>query len=374
MNAIIVISRILIGALFVFSGFVKAVDPIGSQIKLEDYFEAMGLMSLEPQALWMSMLLNTAEIVLGLMLFLNSYPKLALYGSVALMLFFTPLTFWLAVANPVSDCGCFGDAITLTNWQTFWKNIAIDGVLLLLYVGRKQLKPRVNSVKQFAITTLSLLIAFGFQFYNLNNLPIIDFRPYKVGNNIAELMKSPKDAPKDIYKTSLFYKNSKTGERKEFTLENAPYEDSLTWAYDTTINILVSKGYEPPIHDFKITLLDGTDITSQVLADTTPVFILVAYDLLLSDLSNSADIYRLKQYADSKNVGFVVFTASGETDINSVKSQFPEGIPYFNADKKVLRTIIRANPGLVLLKGGTVVEKWHHRNIPEEKRLDKLLN
>jgi len=373
MNAIIVISRLLIGALFIFSGFVKAIDPVGSQIKFEDYFEAMGLTALSPYALTLALLMTAAEVLLGFMLFLNAFPKLAMYGSIVLMVVFTPLTLWLAVSNAVSDCGCFGDAVKMTNWQTFWKNIVIDGFLLVLFASRKQIRSRITPLKQVGITAFIAFIAFGFQYYNLQNLPIIDFRPYKDGNNIADLMKTPEGAPKDVYKTSLFYKNIKTGESKEFTLENAPYTDSLAWAYDTTINVLISKGYKPPIHDFKITMIDGTDITEQVLSDPTPVLVVVSYDLLSANLKNTADLYRLQQYATSKKIGFVCFTASGEADINSVKAQYPEGMPFFNADRKVLRTIMRSNPGVMLLKKGTVVKKWHHKNIPDTDELDDLL-
>ncbi len=371
-NVIIFVSRILTGAVFIFSGTVKAVDPTGTQIKFEDYFAAMGLDALSPFALFFSLIMNAAEIIIGIMLFFNMLPKIASYGALILMLIFTPLTLWLATANPVSDCGCFGDAIKLSNWQTFGKNVIILGLLLILFFNRKQLRSSSSKSVQYITGAIAVTAAFGFQFYNLRNLPVIDFRPYKEGTNIAEKMIIPPGAPKDEYKTALYYKNIKTGKVNEFTLENAPYEDSLNWEFDTTISVLIKKGYEPPIHDFKVTTLQGIDITNFVLNDPNPTFILISYDLLQANLSDTAAFNRVKRFAKSKNKQFVCITGSGETDIDMVRSQLPEYLRFFNADKKVLKTMIRSNPGLILMKKGVIIKKWHYRNIPTLKELEKL--
>lgn len=372
MNVLVFISRLLTGVVFIFSGFVKAVDPVGSQIKFEDYLTAMGLDALMPYALAMAVLLNAAEIIIGILLVFNAFPKFASYGALLLMLVFTPLTLWLAVANPVSDCGCFGDAVKLTNWQTFWKNIIIDAFLLILFFNRKRLKSASSRGMQIGLSFFAVLLSFGFQSYNLQNLPLIDFRPYKKGANISEQMKIPEDAPKDEYETTLYYINKKSGERKAFTMENAPYEDSLKWEYDTTINILVKEGYEPPIHDFRITKTDGTDITSFVLEDKNPVFVLVSADLSKGNFEQKEALSRISEFAKSKNKGFVCFTGSGREDMEKYSEKLPEGLNFFNADKKVLKTMIRSNPGLILLKGGTIVDKWHYRNLPDSNELEKL--
>jgi len=371
-NILTFVSRILTGSVFIFSGIVKGIDPIGTQIKFEDYFSAMGLDALAPAALLFSFVMNAAEIIIGLMLFLNMLPKFATYVALLLMLIFTPLTLWLAVANPVTDCGCFGDFIKLTNWQTFWKNIVIDGFLLVLFFNRKQIESSSSRGFQYAVGVFAILFAFGFQFYNFRNLPIVDFRAYKEGANITEQMIVPEGAPKDEYKTALYYKNIKTKKIKEFTLENAPYEDSLNWEFDTTTSVLIKEGYEPPIHDFRITSLEGTDITDFVLKDETPVFVLVSYDLAHANLSDTAAFNRIAKFAISKKKQFVCFTGSGQNDIDAVKQNMPNSLRYFNADKKVLKTMIRSNPGLILLQKGTILKKWHYRNIPSNKELEKL--
>jgi len=234
MKYILIFFRILTGLVFTLSGFVKAVDPVGTQIKFEDYFYALGLEFLIPFGLILSFLLNAAELVIGIMLIFNFLPKLALWFSLVFISIFIPLTLWLAVYNPVSDCGCFGDAIILTNWETFWKNIIILVFILIPLIYRAKLNDSFKLKTSITLFTLTILLALGFEYYNYANLPLIDFRPYKIGANIKEGIITPDDAPKDVYESVFLYKEIKTGKVKEFTLENYP-EGNAEWAYDSTV-------------------------------------------------------------------------------------------------------------------------------------------
>ncbi|MCF6366901.1 MAG: DoxX family protein [Bacteroidales bacterium] len=363
MKTLITISRIITGVVFAFSGFVKSVDPIGTQIKFEDYFGAMGLDFLMPVALTFSILLNAAELVIGLMLIFNLFPKLTSWTALLFLIIFTPLTFWLAIANPVTDCGCFGDAIKLTNWQTFWKNVVLLAFVLLFFINRKKVTSKY-SIKKASINTVIFLIAvFSFQFHNLVNLPLIDFRPFKIGVNIKEASSTPEDAEKDVYETALFYKNLQTGESKEFSIDNIPYEDTLTWEYDTTITKLISKGYEPSIHDFFLNNLSGRDLTEQILNNTETSFILILHNFEKGIKKLDNKIKDISYFAKQNNINFYCFTSSESSEIQIYKERLPKYIKICTGDYKMLKTFIRANPGFVVLKDAVIIDKQHYKNI-----------
>ncbi len=372
MKVFTLISRLITGIVFTFSGFVKAVDPIGTQIKFGDYFFAMGLEWLTPAALIFSFLMNAAEFGIGLMLIFNVFPKLTAWTALLFITIFTPLTFWLAFANPVSDCGCFGDAITLTNWQTFWKNVILLIFIVTLFLMRNKTKMFFKYKTAFLITGGITALVFLFQFYNFYNLPVIDFRAYKDGTNIYEKAIVPDDAPKDEYETVLIYKNLKTNKTKQFTIENCPYEDTLTWAFDTTINKLIKKGYVPPIHDFIISDLNGYDVTKEILENNGTSFILISPDLKKANACNMEKIEKIANYCDANNLMFFCFTASGESVINEYKKILPKNLIFCTGDKKMLKTFIRSNPGFVILKSGVIHKKYHYRNIPDIDEVSKF--
>ncbi len=377
MKLIFTFSRIITGIVFVFSGFVKAVDPVGTQIKLTDYFEAMGLSSLMPYALIFSFLLNAAELSVGLMLLFNVFSKLASWAGLFFMLIFTPLTFWLAAANPVSDCGCFGDAITLTNWQTFGKNVVLLVFVLLIFVYHKKFGTGLKGKFNISLFALFVLFAFGFQFYNFYNLPIIDFRPLKEGTDIKQATSYPPDAEKDVYEVEIYYKNLKNGESKKFDIEHLPYDDTLNWAYDTTISKLVKKGYEPPVHDFFISDLNGNDLTKKILNDKNISFILIMPDIE-KGMKNDADLkMKLKDissYIDYNHYNFYLLTSSNSDIIRRYQANFPAFSQPVTADYKMLKTFIRSNPGLVILKDGVILKKYHYYNIPDIEEINKINN
>ena len=363
MKTLISISRILTGIVFTFSGFVKSVDPVGTQIKFEDYFEAMGLDFLMPAALTFSILLNAAELVVGIMLLFNFLPKLSSWTALAFMVIFTPLTFWLAIANPVTDCGCFGDAIKLTNWQTFWKNVALLIFIIIFFSQRKKAASKYKLKKSIIFLVIIISAVMYFQFYNLTSIPIIDFRPFKTGVNIKEASSIPDDAEQDVYETVLFYKNLQTGESQKFSIDNIPYEDTLTWEYDTTITELISKGYEPPIHDFFLTDLNGNDITNQILKDETTSFILILHNFKKGIEELDGKIIEFAEFAEQNNLRFYCFTSSESSEIRKLRGRLPRNIEICTGDYKMLKTFIRANPGFVVLKNAVIVDKRHYKNI-----------
>jgi len=361
------ISRFIVGLVFIFSGFVKAIDPLGSTYKFVDYFDAFGMEFLSFLALPLAIILSTLEFAIGFSLLMGTRKKLTAWLLILFMSFFTILTFILAIYNPVSDCGCFGDAFIMTNWQTFWKNLFLMVFTLVIFINKDKYLSTWSLKKQWSLLSLPIIFSILISVHCYNNLPIIDFRPYKVGTYIPEKMVSPPDAAKAVYETMLVYQ--KNGEEKEFSIENLP--DS-TWEWVSTENILISEGYVPPIHDFTIETMFGNDITEIVLNDDKCTFIMVAYNLNKSNLKNISEINELADFAlESGNCNFICLTSSLESEINEFKQKTNATYSFFNTDEITLKTIVRSNPGIVLLKNGTVVAKWHHRKIPTKEELSK---
>lgn len=370
------ISRIIVGVIFVFSGFVKAVDPMGTAIKFDDYFNyAFNLPQLTPLSLPLSLILCALEFSLGILLLINVLPRMTAWLSVAFMLVFTPLTLYLAVANPVEDCGCFGDAVKLSNWETFWKNIVIDFFLVFVFIWRKKFPPKLNLKSRQIIAMIVLLLAFGFELYNYSFLPIIDFRPYKEGANIPELMKIPEDAPKSEYKTTFVYKNKETGEIKEFPEEDYPWNDS-TWVWQETKSTLVKQGYVPPIHDFELVDFSGNDLTDYVLNLEDTTLLVVTY--MLEDV-NFKNLKKMKSFTDTfvqkrPNTQVFCLTSSEEEAVNNIADTLnANNWTFCKIDEVTSKTIIRSNPGLVVLNEGIILEKLHYHSL-NKHRLKILLN
>ncbi len=367
-------SRILTGLVFVFSGIVKAIDPMGSAFKFEEYFlQIFNAQSLISLSLPLAFLLSALEFTVGIMLIFNLLPKLTSYIFWGLMIVFTPLTLYLAITNYVSDCGCFGDAVKLTNWQTFGKNLIIIALFLPYFFLKNKYKTRLKTKTQKIIIATSFLAILSFEQYNYSYLPVIDFRPYKVGVNIREKMQIPPDAPKDEYKTILVYKNKQTGEVKEFTEDNYPWQDS-TWEWLDTKNILVKKGYVPPIHDFVLHTRDGRDITDSIL--NAPKVILVdVYNLQTANIRGLYKLNELLTYIKTHNIDIPVYclTASSWEDTDFFVKKFSlVNCRFLKADETMLKTMIRSNPGFVFLRKGTIIKKVHFHSL-NSKNLAKIL-
>ncbi|HKL08295.1 MAG TPA: BT_3928 family protein [Bacteroidales bacterium] len=362
------LSRIILGLVFIFSGFVKAVDPLGSMYKFNDYFTAFDLEFLSVIALPLAILLSTVEFVIGFSLLYATKRKITAWVTLIFMSFFTILTLFLAIFNPVSDCGCFGDAIIMTNWETFWKNVVLMIFTIVIFVHRNKYEVQWKSINQWIAIAIPFIFSITLSLYCYFNLPILDFRPYHIGTHIPEKMIIPEDAPKAEYETILLYE--KNGKVKEFTLENLP--DS-TWQWVETKNELISEGYIPPIHDFSIQTPNGNDITDIVLNDTKFTFLMVAYDLNKTSTKNIDKINKLAEYCkESGKCNFICLTASVESVIQNFKDKTGAPYMFYASDEITLKTIVRANPGIVLIKKGTILDKWHHRNIPTIESMETM--
>lgn len=469
--------RIVIGIVFVFSGFVKVVDPLGVQYKFVDYFLAMGLDFLQPMALTFGLLLSIAELMIGISLLFNLKPKLGAWGTLLFMGVFLPLTLWIAIANPVHDCGCFGDALVISNWATLWKNVVIMFMTIIVFLQRRKFKSTLPSAVQWAslIVVAGVVISIGA--YSVKHLPVLDFRPYRIGENIREGMNVPESEKDNVpeYEITLIYENIETGETREFVVDELP--DENTWEWKETKNKLKKEGYVPPIHDFSITtvpinretevvheLIDPAslyevkfvfeiagdtqeffidelpnenwtfvelhsdkhilpenigliyeqdeetfeftlfdlpddswmfidaiyynenssitetdiekypeDITDIILADEGCSFLLVAYDLKKISLKHNNRINELYDYTLANDIKFYCLTASTESDIHDYIEKTDANYDFFNTDPITLKTIVRSNPGLVLIKHGTVLDKWHVNDIPNIAYLEEQL-
>ncbi|HEY3372873.1 MAG TPA: BT_3928 family protein [Prolixibacteraceae bacterium] len=364
------IARILLGLTFVFSGFVKGIDPWGSAYKFTDYFTAFHMPWLTNMAFALGILLAAAEFAMGTALIFNFFLRITSWFTLAFMVFFTALTFVLALTNPVTDCGCFGDALVITNWQTFYKNIVLLALALYVFVQRKNFKPKDGPILSIGLTVMTIVFYFYLVVYSYNHLPIIDFSPYKVGVNIPEAMKVPEGAPKAIYQNNLIYKNIKTGEEKKFTEANYPWKDTLNWKFvKMGEQKLIQKGYTPPIHDFRIETADGEDIKDFFLYEEVYTFIAIAPNLQKADLEGMKKIAELAKAAKRKGYKFIGLTASSPDTFDAFKAETGVEFDFFNTDEITLKTIVRSNPGLIGLKKGTIMNKYHFNTIPKPEEL-----
>jgi uncharacterized membrane protein YphA (DoxX/SURF4 family) len=355
-----IICRIIIGIVFIFSGFVKAIDPLGSAYKFHDYFQAFNLGYLKELSLPLAILLYTTEFISGIAVLTGLRQKTGIWVILILMGIFTPLTFILALTNPVSDCGCFGDAIHLTNWQTFWKNIILITLTIPLFTKRTMIKNIFRTSTEWTITAVITALFILFSMYNLRYLPVIDFLPYKTGVKIAEKMIVPEGVKVDEYKTTFIYE--KNGVRKEFNLNNYPADDT-SWKFIDQKSILITKGYQPPIHDFIITSINGEDLTQKILSFPGYSVLMVSKKLSEADKNRTLDGFELGRYCNANGIDFYIITSSG---IDEVKS-YENGLQFCSADETTLKTMIRTNPGYILLKDGIITGKWSWANLPDKE-------
>ncbi|MDR1154260.1 MAG: DoxX family protein [Bacteroidales bacterium] len=362
MKVLAIAARILLGATFIYSGFVKGIDPWGSTYKFIDYFTAFNMLWMQPAAFALAVFQNALEFVIGAALVLGLRMKETGWAVLLFMGFYTVLTLILALTNPVSDCGCFGDALILTNWQTFYKNLVLMALAVIVFGYRKKYLPAYSPVGEWIWITMITLMMVWISMHCYRHLPWIDFRPYRIGADIRQGMTVPEGMPADEYYSTVILE--KDGVAREFPVNNYPWDDSA-WIYRDTKTVLVKKGYTPPIHDFSITTADGSDITDEVLADEGYVFLLVAYRL---NRSNRQALDKASDIADfCKEYGyrFYCLTASPQSEIEPLKSELGLKYDFCFTDEITLKTIIRANPGLVLLQKGTIADKWHHNDMPD---------
>lgn len=377
-NIVLTAARILFGITFVFSGFVKAVDPIGFAYKIEDYLIAFQLIPFIPLALTFAVALILVELLLGVFILLGLYRKLSTAMGVLFMAVMTPMTLYIAIKNPVEDCGCFGDALVISNWDTFYKNIVLVLLAVLLLVYHKRIKPLFTNKSKGLVVGFVFLFSLLFCLYNIFYLPIMDFRPYKVGVNIAEQMENDVSNG-DVYENIYIYE--KDGVEEEFTEDNFPWEDS-TWTFVDYQSKLIKEGEKPLIDEFYITayakdgagaFVKGGDITDDILTNKVVLFVV---SLSLDDAREKGmkQIIALADYAADNDIELLVATSSEAAAIEQWHREWGNPkVGYGLMDELTLKTIVRSNPGLLLLSGGTIVGKWSSRRLPSQRQLEGMV-
>jgi len=342
------VCRLLVGALFIFSSFTKGVDPLGTKYKMLDYLSVYGMTWLNDFAMILAVVMILAEFIVGICLMTNILPRLATLGATLLMLFFTTTTLFDAVYDLVPDCGCFGTAVKMTNWQTFYKNLVIDAVLIPLILNNKQLNNRLSVPKQFLIAGVFALAFLGFEIYNYRHLPVVDFMNWKVGK---QMKAEPAEAPR-IY---LKYRNKATGETQEYLSPDYPWNDSVwmsQWEF-------VDQRVEGDNNYLGFSALDeyGDDVTDMIL-NTENLFMFTSHDLSKVTEKEWEKIKEITETAEAK--GFtVVWTVADTPDvIEQLRSKYPFFNEVYYGDELEIKTIVRFNPGLIWLDNGLVKDKW----------------
>ena len=353
--------RYFVGTLFIFSGLIKLNDPIGFSFKLEEYFgpTVFDLDFLIPIVLPMAIFIVIFEVILGIFLILGYKREFTLWSLLLMIIFFTFLTWYSAYFNKVTDCGCFGDAIKLTPWESFTKDVVLLIMIAFLFVKKDLVNPIINLNLQKLIIGTSLLVCFYITYFVLNHLPILDFRAYKIGDNIIENMRVPEDAPKDIYEYEWLF--SEGDEIKKY-ITNGEYPNAKG-DFLTVETKLIQKGYEPSIYDFSIEV-NGNNLTDEILSEEK-LLIYISYNL---EKFSSKAIENMKFSAEkAKNNGFKIIglTASSVEDRNIFIKTNNLSFEFYTCDETALKTVVRSNPGAIVLKAGNVVDKKHYKDFSD---------
>ncbi|MEL4455558.1 BT_3928 family protein [Lutimonas vermicola] len=358
MRIITHIARFLVAVTFIFSGFVKLVDPLGSAYKFEEYFGAdvLNLEFLSPFALQFSIVLILAEIMLGVMLLVGYKPKITVWSLFFISLLFLFLTWYSAHYDKVTDCGCFGDAIKLTPWETFYKNVILIVLVVYLLIRVYDIHPILSDVFARRVSMISFIVFVGIAFYVLRYLPIIDFRPYAIGKNIPEGMRIPEDAEVPVYEDTWIYKVD--GENKVYTTEDKPWNIQGATFVDRKTRTL-KEGYIPPIHDFTMER-EGEDLT-ETLMEKEKLMLIVAYNLKMASQEGMQQIKELSERAMEMGYTVYCFSASTQEDYDIIKKEYNLDFDLLFCDETTLKTIVRSNPGIVTLNKGTITGKWSWR-------------
>lgn len=359
-NIITQFSRIFVGILFIISGLIKLNDPVGFSYKLAEYFgeTVLNMPFFIPYALAIAVFIVIFETVLGFMLLVGYKTKFTVWSLLLMIVFFTFLTFYSAYFNKVTDCGCFGDALKLTPWESFTKDVVLLFFILILFINRKMIKPIFSQKLTNGLVFLSIVCCCFMGYWVLNHLPLKDFRAYKVGTNIQKAMEIPEGAPKSVVEMIFIYKVN--GVDKEFTdkqLGEIPPGATFVDRKDKVI----SEGYKPPVHDFTMEK-DGSDYKDELLQEPK-LLVFVSYDLATADADGMKQLESLSNKAKAQGYKVIGMTASGEAEIAKNKKAFGLTFDYYFCDATTLKTIERANPSIVVFQKGTITQKVHYNDI-----------
>jgi uncharacterized membrane protein YphA (DoxX/SURF4 family) len=357
-------SRLFVGILFIVSGLIKLNDPVGFSYKLDEYFgvPVFNMPIFVPYTLAIALFLVILEVVLGVMLLIGYKSKFTIWSLLLMVVLFSFLTFYSAYFDVVKDCGCFGDALHLTPWQSFTKDIILLVFILILFYNQKRIKPLFPAGIQSILVVTSLLLSCFMGYWVLHHLPLKDFRPFKVGTNIVRAMTIPDNAPKSVVEMIFIYKVN--GVNKEYTekdLMNLPPNAEFVDRKDK----IIKAGYIPPIHDFKLEL-DGVDKTQAVFWKEKSLLI-VAYDLEKANITALESIKTVQEKAVAKGYYVAIVTGSSKIIIENSKKKYGFTMPFLFCDATTLKTIERANPSFVLLNYAMIIQKVHYNDVANLK-------
>ena len=361
----LVLCRVLVGALFVFSSFTKGVDPLGTKYKMLDYFIAYDIQWLNEYALPLAITMIMVEFIVGICLMLNLLPRLATLGASLLMIFFTVTTFFDAIYNLVPDCGCFGTAIKMSNWQTFFKNLIILAILIPLVFNNKSLvNKRVTSLGQILFTFVFIGLFIGFEIYNVRHLPMIDFMEWKVGKNMKPV---ESEDPAEIY---LTFKNIETGEEEEYLSPNYPWNDSVwmsQWEF-------VSQRQEGVSQSFGFSILndEGDDYTD-LLFDSENLFVFVAPYLEEMTEKDINECQRIYDFANENGFNYLWITSVNPEYVYELQDKYYMFDEVYYGDELELKAMVRSNPGLMLMNNGVILDKWSKIDFPCAEEINLLV-
>tara|TARA_R110000787_G_scaffold81036_2_gene175850 strand:+ start:5643 stop:6746 length:1104 start_codon:yes stop_codon:yes gene_type:complete len=354
MKQIVNLSRILVGVLFIISGLIKLNDPVGFSFKLKDYF-APDVLNLElfiPFALLIAIFVVIFEVMLGVMLLLGYAKKFTIWSSLLMIIFFTFLTFYSAYFNKVTDCGCFGDAIKLTPWESFSKDIVLLILLLIIYFGKIFIQPIFTANLRKILVYLSFIACMTFGYYVLQHLPVVDFRPYKIGANITEGMTYPPNAEQPIFEYRWTFAHN-GAEKVIVTNGDFPKEEGEY----TVETIMIQEGYEPPIHDFTMER-DSEDFSAELLVEEN-LIVVIAYSISNSEKEGFANIKEATDKAIKNGYKVIGLSASSPEVTEALTKEHMLNFDFYFCDETALKTIIRSNPSLIELQKGTIKQKLH---------------
>ncbi len=374
MRKIVWFCRIVVGLLFIFSGLIKINDPLGFSYKLVEYFEVLHLDFLSGFSLSLSIILCSLEIILGFALLIGVRAVSVTWGLLLLIIFFSFLTFYSAYFKVVQTCGCFGDAIPLTPWQSFSKDLVLLLLIVVLFIQRKTIKPVFNNKVGDGLLTASVVISLGMGFYTYNFMPVVDFLPYKIGANILDEMKTPPGAKPDEFEITYHLKNKKTGATKVMNdkdyLKSNIWKDN-DWAVEgNPESVLIKKGFEPKIRDLAIQDAQGNNYTKELLSNPFYNIIIVAYDLQHTNVQAIGNINALAAtLIQNYNTRVVLLTSNSPKDAEAFAKTNHLVTELYYADGVPLKTMIRANPGVFLMKNGVIINKWHYHSVPKYEDL-----
>tara|TARA_R110002049_G_scaffold257882_4_gene433340 strand:- start:12261 stop:13412 length:1152 start_codon:yes stop_codon:yes gene_type:complete len=361
MKLLVNISRIFVGVLFIISGLIKLNDPLGFSYKLQEYFslDVLNIPFLEPYALMISVLVVVFEVVLGVFLIIGYKPKFTVWSLLLMIVFFTFLTFYSAYFDKVKDCGCFGDALKLTPWESFTKDLVLLFFILILFFGVKYINPIFSKLSTTVIALLSFIFSLWFGYHVLMHLPVKDFRAYKIGVNIKEGMRVPEDAQKPL--VEYYWKFNVNGEEKVITTNGSyPSVEGDFVSVDTKV---IKEGYQPPIYDFSIETEDE-DLTEQFL-NKENLIVVVSYSLEKIEREGALKLKGLQDEAIKNGYKIIGLTASGKEAKQRINEAYNIDFEWYLCDEKALKTVVRSNPGILELDNGTVKQKVHWNDIED---------